>query len=262
MPVSRISKAERNSDIRTLFHLYELYKRITLHHLSHPAETPLAMNALYRNKLVHRINQLVDRLDIATTSRKKMKLPYIATPFLDLFSAEDIINTSGRSKEQLRAEISAVQGRLKDVLEDYKASYDTPIDEVTLLNNEFDKLFASNDLSRPIILLGEAPKLEATGNRRQIIAKSGNRKYTLGLIGSFHTELLVVLLVNWGKEYSCTTLIEKVNARTTKKSFRWENVADAMRTINKVVHKAGYRRLKITIHGNTYTVGYTEKAQN
>ncbi len=258
MPVTRTDVAERNNNARTLFHLYYMYKTETARHLNNPDDTTLELNALYRNQLVPRINELVKELKVAHNTRAKLKLPYVATPFVDLFSIKDVVRRDGKTVDDFKIEIDAVQSRTKDIVVAYGAEADTAIDEVERIKIQFSRLYSTGEVTRPATLQLDKPVTERANGRIRIVSRDGRQRIKFSKAGSIHGELLELLITYWGIEYSRAELLQKLEQKTTKHGHNWITVQNAVRHINRCIQQAGYPIMKIRLLGNTFVVSYSD----
>lgn len=261
MPRARqLNTDEDRKALRALFFLYDVYKNVTLDHLENPRSTSTELNALYRNKLVPKINKIVTELNVGPTSTRKIKLKYEATPFDNLFDIQDVVRISNENADYFSAVIGAVQAITKDLLETNKATEEYgSLDEAQEIITEINRLRSTQDSSGNLVQLGEKPKIELHNSKWYVIGKNG-RRYMLSKKGFRNGELLNALLDSWGAKRSYESIFEKVNSQTAK---QWNQgcLTDAMKNINSVVHEAGYRRLKINNHGTTMSLGITDRGE-
>lgn len=255
-----LKTAGSRKSLRALFFMYTVYKDVSLSHLQNPASTSIELNAQYRNKLVPKINEIVTELNIGPESNRSLKLQYEPTPFKDLFSAEDIVRESGSDFHYYSATISRVQAGTKDLLEANGATegYGS-LDEVQEIITDINRLRSTQTNTGNLVQLGDKPKLEAHNGNWYVIGTNG-RKHILSKKGSRNGELLNALLDAWGAERSYESLFEQVNTQT-KKQWNQGCLKDAMKAINVVIHRAGYRRLKVTNHGTTMSLGVTDRGE-
>ena len=261
MPSRRRLNTDANKKaLRALFFLYDVYKNITLDHMQNPRSTSIELNALYRNKLVPKINEIVTELNVGPTSTRNGKLKYEPTPFSDLFSIEDLVRESVENSDYFSAIISRIQSGTKDLLEMNGATEEYgSLDDAQIIIVDINRLLSSQTSSGNLIQLGDKPKLESHNGKWYVVGTSG-RKHMLSKKGFRNGELLNALLDSWGTERSYESIFEVVNSQTTKE---WNQgcLTDAMKAINKVVKAAGYRRLKITHHGMTMSLGVTDRGE-
>jgi len=256
----RLSTDANRSALRALFFLYDVYKNVTMDHLGNPRSTSIELNALYRNKLVPKINEIVTELNIGPTSTRNNKLKYEPTPFSDLFSIEDLVRESDENSDYFSAIISRVQSGTKDLLEANGATEEYgSLDDAQQIIADIVRLYASQNSIGNLVRLGDKPKVELHNSKWYVVGATG-RKYVLSKKGFRNGELLNALLDSWGTERSYESIFEVVNRQTSK---QWGQgcLIDAMKAINTVVDKAGYRRLKINNHGTTMSLGVTDRGE-
>jgi hypothetical protein len=222
-----------------------------------PRDISVELNAVYRNKLVPKIKSLVDSLNVGPDSGRTTKLKYDPLPFTDLMSIQDSIMESDKNKDYFQAVLGKVQSGTKDLLEKHHAADGESQDDAQEIIAEIERLLATQDSSIPTLRLGEKPKLESVGSNWYIVGKSVKKK--LSKKGSLDGELLNVLLKSWGAPRTFVAIFSDVNALTTKKGWGQGCLENALKRINTTLSKAGYRRLKLTTHGTTVTIGYTDK---
>jgi len=246
--------------LRALFLLYDVYKNTTLDHMDNPRSTSMELNALYRNKLVPKINELVTKLKVGPTSDRRYKLLFDPTPFKDLLSIAYEIRVSDYDADYFIANIGKVQSGTKDLLEMNQVTEDDgSLDDVQEIIAAINRLRLSNNSSGNLIQLGEKPVADSDGTSWFVVGGNGKKK--LCKKGSIAGELLVVLLKSWGAERSYEAIFVDVNQKTSKQGWNQACIPNTMKRINKVVHAAGYRRLKVTDNGISCTLGFTDKAQ-
>ena len=258
MPRARqLNSSADKQALRSLFHLYQRYKRLSWEYMENPKDVPPELNAVYQLKLVPKIRELVDSLNVGPSSGRQTKLKYEPLPFTSLYNIQDDIRDSKKTPYDFQTELSKVQGGTKDLLVAHDVSDNEPIDAAQEIIAEIDRILATQDNSIVTVQLGDKPKLESDGSSWYIVGKNGKKK--LCKKGSLNGELLNVLLKSWGAPRSCDAIFEEVNAATTKKGWQSECLTNAMKAINKVVSKAGYRRLKLADNGNSVIIQYTDK---
>jgi len=259
MPTARqLNTAEDKRALRALFLLYMQYKDLSWEAMDKPKDISPELNAIYRNKLVPKIQLLVDSLNVGPNSGRTTKLKYDPLPFADLFSIQDIIMESGEDAYYFQAILGKVQSGTKDLLEKHHAADGESQDDAQEIIAAIERLRATQNNTAATVRLGEKPKLESDGSNWYIVGSRNPRK-KLSKKGSLDGELLNVLLKSWGAPRSFEAIFSDVNAQTTKKNWGQGCLENALKRINTIVSKAGYRRLKLTTHGTTATIGYTEK---
>lgn len=260
MPTARqLNTAEDKRALRALFLLYIHYKDLSWEAMDKPKTISPELNAIYRNRLVPKIQLLVDSLNVGPNSGRTTKLKYDPLPFTDLFSIQDTIMESGKDAHYFQAVLGKVQSGTKDLLEKHHAADGESQDDAQEIIAAIDRLHATHNNTTATVRLGEKPKLESDGSNWHIVGSRNARK-KLSKKGSLDGELLNVLLKSWGAYRSYEAIFTDVNAMTVKKHWDQECLKNALKRINTIVSKAGYRRLKLTSNGNTVTIGYTDAA--
>ena len=258
--VPKLTTDANRKALRELYFLYGVYTDVTFDHMEKPRSTSIELNALYRNNLVPQINKIVTDLNIGPSSTRRWKLLFEPTPFRDLTSIAYEVRESGEDINFFIANLGKMQSMTKDLIESNGATeiYGS-LDDAQETIADINRLRSSQDSSGSLVRLGEKPHLERSVNFWYVIGTNGRKK--LSKKGSITGELLEVLLKNWGAARSYEAIFVDVNKHTSKQNWDKECIPNAMKQINKVVHKAGYRRLKLIDNGLTGTIGFTEKAQ-